>query len=301
MLKLSYISEYIMLAELLSFTKTAESLFMSQPALSKHVAIIEEDMGAKLFERDTKHVILTPAGKTVYDSFKNIIQIADDTRLRVHALATGKVGSLRISSPYYWSEDYVDPIVLSFSETNPLVDVQVVSCQPEDGGRDVLEGKSDLTVAISRSDIPESIKRFDFATERIAALMNLDHPLADRETITLAELVDNAAIFLDSNDVISVDTFNNWRDFILALMAKRDFEPTEIYYTQQVDTLGISIQKTGAVSIMPYCVRNMNRSYLTTVLISDADCVVPMSYYYRNDNYNAAIPLFLNKVHEAFS
>ena len=56
MTKLSYIKEYVTLAETLNYTKAAEILFTSQPAISRHISIIEEDMGVKLFVRDTRNV-----------------------------------------------------------------------------------------------------------------------------------------------------------------------------------------------------------------------------------------------------
>ena len=60
MIKWSFIKEYVILAETLSFTKAAELSYITQPALSRHIAILEEEFDCRLFERSTREVKLTP-------------------------------------------------------------------------------------------------------------------------------------------------------------------------------------------------------------------------------------------------
>ncbi len=69
MIKLNYIQEYILLAETLNFSKTAEMSYITQPALSRHILVLEEEMGTKLLLRTTRNVQLTPAGEMVYEAF----------------------------------------------------------------------------------------------------------------------------------------------------------------------------------------------------------------------------------------
>ena len=74
MLKLSYLREFITLAETLSFSRTSEIRFISQPALSRHIAAIEEEFGSALFTRNTRSVVLTESGKIVYKSFVDMLK-----------------------------------------------------------------------------------------------------------------------------------------------------------------------------------------------------------------------------------
>ena len=69
MIKLNYIQEYILLAETLNFSKTAEMSYITQPALSRHILVLEEEMGTKLLLRTTRNVQMTPAGEMVYEAF----------------------------------------------------------------------------------------------------------------------------------------------------------------------------------------------------------------------------------------
>ena len=62
MIKISYLREFVLLAETLNFSKTAEKSYITQPALSRHLALLEDEMGATLMERTTRKVSLTPAG-----------------------------------------------------------------------------------------------------------------------------------------------------------------------------------------------------------------------------------------------
>ena len=85
-LKLNYIREFVTLAETLNFSKAAEKLFLAQPALSRHIAIIEEIMGGRLFQRTTRNVSLTPAGEAVYNAFIEILRQYDGAREQVSPL-----------------------------------------------------------------------------------------------------------------------------------------------------------------------------------------------------------------------
>ena len=141
-LKLNYIREFVTLAETLNFSKAAEKLFLAQPALSRHIAIIEEKMGGRLFQRNTRNVSLTPAGEAVYNAFTEILRQYDGAREQVSLLSSGQSGVLSISSPYYWTSDYTEPVVERFNEEFPQCAVKVYSCQPAEGFDNLLSRKT---------------------------------------------------------------------------------------------------------------------------------------------------------------
>ena len=76
-MKIEYISEFIALAELNNYTLAAQKLFITQPALSRHMTALEESIGAKLIQRSTHDVKLTENGHKAHEAFKEIINIYD--------------------------------------------------------------------------------------------------------------------------------------------------------------------------------------------------------------------------------
>ena len=301
MIKLSYMKEYISLAEILNFTKTANKLSITQPALSRHITLIEEEMGTLLFLRNTKTVSLTPAGKEVYDSFLLIIDSYEKTKKHIALSSIGKTGSLRISDPYYWSEDYVDPIVLHFKRLYPQIKLSIKSCQPSEGVFMVQDYQSDIALSVFLDKTHHNLNRFDFAIERLCVVLSIKHPMANLPYIKLEDLKDQDFIFLSANTLDITEGNSLYNNFIFNLISKRNFKPRRIIYSQQVDTLGITILETGGISIMPYGLRKMKREYIRTIPLEEPDCKIVMSFYYSSDNTNPAIPLFLESVKHVFS
>ncbi|AHF11321.1 helix-turn-helix domain-containing protein [Dehalobacter restrictus] len=72
-MKISYMHEFIALAENLNYSHTAEELFISQPALSRHITAIETDIGIQLLKRTKHSVELTPMGMIVVSEFKKLL------------------------------------------------------------------------------------------------------------------------------------------------------------------------------------------------------------------------------------
>ncbi len=200
-MKLEYIREFIALAETLSFTKAAEKRFLAQPALSRHIAIIEKKMGGRLFKRDTRNVNLTPAGEVVYDAFKEILRQYDSAKENVALLSSGQSGTLSISSPYYWTSDYTEPVVQRFEERFSQCSVRIISCQPPEGVENVANGKSDLLLGFSipeyKWQISDDLKRFDFALERLSVMMTVEHRYAGLETIKPELLDKESLVFME--------------------------------------------------------------------------------------------------------
>lgn len=289
MIKLDYIREYVALAETLNFSKAAELSFITQPALSRHIAILEEETGAKLFHRTTRSVQLTPAGEVMRDAFQKMLRIYQDAKEEAAYLSAGKTGSLKISSPYYWTEEFTEPAAARFLRDNPDCGIYLLSCQPKEGLQDMIEGKSDVFISVWLTEIGNSIRRVPFSKERLGVVLAAGMPLADRRSLQLEELSGYPVILL-GRDVQDLGGYNS---FILELLSKRGIHPAAIHYTQQIDTLGLTVNDTGGIAIMPYGVRHMDRSYLRTIPLEDEDCILDMCIYYRMDNENPLIPRYV--------
>lgn len=291
MFKFNYIREFIILAETLNFSRTAEIAYITQPALSRHIAILEEEMGARLVERTTRNVVLTRAGEAVYKAFREIWQIWDISKESAAFLAEGKQEVLTLNSPYYWTEDFTEPIVNQFLRHYPDCDVRIISCQPHQGFDDLNDNRSDIFISYYQEDIDSAIRRIPFAVEPLCVVCLKDHPLAERESMLLKELEDRNFVFLGYGN----PSYKQHPVKISSLLSRRNIYPDNVSYTQQIDTLGITMLKTGYISIMPYGARHLDRSYLRFIPLLDEDCQLQMCLYYRTDNPNTLIPRFIQE------
>ena len=293
-MKLEYIYEFLALAETCNFSKAAEIVFVTQPALSRHIAVIEEEMDAKLFSRTTRSVSLTEEGKIVERTFRRMVNLYQNTQQQLYLKSTGKHLALKISSPYSWTEDFTEPIVISFADRFPDCHVDIISCQPQEGLEQMMMNQSDVAVCIKLGDVDESVRRVPFAKEKVGVMVHKDHPLAVRDSIKLNELRGEKFVVLAGEGHVSL-----YRSFFDGLLSNRGIFPKEPIFTQQVDTIGLTIKRTGGVALVPYGVRHMDRSYLKTILVDDDDCEIPMCLYYQTENNNPLIPRFINTLKTA--
>ena len=294
MVRLDYIEEFLLLAENLNFSKTADELYIAQSALSRHIAALEEEMGAKLFERDTRNVSLTPAGEVARRQFQSMMQSYQLAKEQIALVSKGKSGVLALNSPYYWTEDFAEPIVKAFLEQNPSCDVLVRSVQPAGGFSDMMQGEGDIVISLETQEIGDEVRRVPFATERMVVAMLAENPLSERESLRLEDLRDECFVGLSPE-------FTGGSELSLLSSKRlqaRGIVPQRIVHTQQVDTIGLTLQQCGGVCVVPAGIRHMDRSYLRFVPLDDEDCTLTMCLYYRVDNENPLIPGFVQAARE---
>ena len=110
-MKIEYMREYIVLANTLNFTNAANILFITQPALSRHIALVEEEIGAQLFIRTKHYVTLTRVGESVLKEFRQVIDQYDKLLNRIPQMNKGFTGELRIAMHHYAVESYMSTVI----------------------------------------------------------------------------------------------------------------------------------------------------------------------------------------------
>ncbi len=116
-----------MVANCGSFTKAAAKLFISQPALSNYINKVEEDVGAKLFDRSANPLVLTYAGEQYLKRAKKILMQMDDMNREMRDITNYICGKIKLGFP---SERiiYMLPLILApFKKAYPQIDVEVIS------------------------------------------------------------------------------------------------------------------------------------------------------------------------------
>ena len=285
MVKLNYLREYVLLAETLNFSKTAEMSYITQPALSRHISIIEEEMGAKLFERTTRSVKLTSAGEAVYEAFKYILTIYQQTQKKAHKLDLIGKDRLVINSPYYWTGDFTEPLIHRFQKIFPECEVEIRSCQPIDGLEGLRKGECDIFISFEMPDTAPPIQRIFFEKEEVRLFMGKDHPLAEKDTVSFSDMHDEKYIYIKG--------FELWRDRLLYELADAGVFPSEVIRCNQVDELGIVIQRENGLALMVYGARHMNRPYIVNRPLKE-EYYVDMFVYYRQDTENRMVKELVN-------
>jgi DNA-binding transcriptional LysR family regulator len=183
---------FVAVARQRSFTKAAAELHLVQSAVSATVAALEADLGERLFDRSTRRVLPTAAGRALLPHATEILVALRVARDAVEAVSGGMSGSLRIG--YMTNVTLFDiPALLGrFSQAYPAVSMRLSPADRGTAGLADALRSGDIDVAFL-SAAPEDFPDLDIeilAASPLALAVPTGHPLAQRRRIRLAEMVD---------------------------------------------------------------------------------------------------------------
>lgn len=181
---------FIQVAENLSFARAAEALYISQPAVTKQINTLEQELGVTLLIRTTRHVELTPAGMCFYKDAKDIVlksQIAI-ARVQKHNVVDD---SIRIGLSNDVVLFYMAPILAQLHEKYPNIRPILETPGYKFAANLFLEKKLDALFYYKENLKKNSgISFLELMKDTLSCLMPAKHPLAAKEIISLEELTD---------------------------------------------------------------------------------------------------------------
>ncbi len=187
-MNIDYLKTFILVAENLSFARAAEALYISQPAVTKQINSLEQELGVTLFIRSTRHVELTPIGMSFYRDAKDIVlnsQIIVE-RLRRHNI---NYDTIRIGLSNHIILSYLSPILKRLHNQYPEVKPNIQILNYKTIFSLFMEEKLDLLFYYKENTtIKADISFIELQKDRFVCLMPNDHPLASRKTIAIKDL-----------------------------------------------------------------------------------------------------------------
>lgn len=286
-MQIQYMREFIAFHEYGNFSKTAQSLYITQPALSRHIAEMEKELGVRLLERNKHSVSFTEAGLKVYKQFRKILQTYDNLTQELSEYQNGVRGSLKLGMLYYTIHQDFGAIMPKFTELYPNVEIKRFSYQPHEGFAALMDEKIDICV-IPRTNYPgsEVLRYCDITQGGMDVMMSVKHPLASKKKLTLDDLKNEICIQL-RDDPISNHSYNE-------ALTSCGFTPKNVILTDNIDTVPFLLQKTNAIYIKAkgFSVSGFENE-ITMRDILEPNLKVTKSYAYRADNTNPLVPLFI--------
>ena len=187
---------FVAIAEDLSFTKAALRIGMAQPALSLRLRQFEVALGAPLFARTKRKVSLTEAGIALLPLARQILGSADQAAQTVRMVSAGHSGVLRIGAFYSAIYTVLPPIIRHFAVQYPNVEIQIKELIVTQQVKMLRSG--DIDIGVIRSEYALSgLHTLNLLKEDLYCVLHVDHPLAERKTISLRQLADESLITLD--------------------------------------------------------------------------------------------------------
>jgi DNA-binding transcriptional LysR family regulator len=243
--ELRHLRYFVAVADELNYRKASERLHISQPALSRQIRDLEEEIGIKLFERDRSGVSLTDAGSTFLVESRLVLEQAAHAVSAARETEKGRYGRLRVGYLAPLLTGFMPESLRRFRETYPGVEVVLEEMSVADQVEGVESGMLHVGFAIAgHSHIPSSLESRAIVHPRLGALMRRDHRLAKLQRIALSELMREPILCLTVKRGFPIH-----RDMIKSVLTARglkiasitSIEGTEPFRAALESGLGISI------------------------------------------------------------
>ena len=187
---------FLAVAEELHFGRAAKRLHMAQPPLSRLIRQLESELGATLFERNTRHVTLTPQGEALLEPARELVMLAQRMKDVVRRSQAGETGRVRLGFAGASVNQAVGELARQVRRRRPGISLELYSSQFSYLGLEKVLDDS-LDIVIGRWDfLPAEISSRLVALEELLIALPESHPLADRETVDVEDLAGEAWIVL---------------------------------------------------------------------------------------------------------
>ena len=174
-------------ANRLSFTKAATELFITQPAVSKHIQELEEQYKIKLFDRNGSKISLTKAGELLLKHTKNIFEIYREIDFDLSTLINQQQGTLRLGASTTISQYIIPPLLARFHQKMKDIKVNLLNGNTEQIESALLNKEIEIGIVEGQSK-NQSIKYTKFLKDELVLVCYSKNPLVNKEEITKEDL-----------------------------------------------------------------------------------------------------------------
>lgn len=264
-MELRHLRQFVTIAELGSYRRAAEALFIAQPALSVSIQKLEHEMGARLFERSAKGVELTAAGQALLADARRALFHADQARRSVRLVALGEWGCLRLGFVGSATYALLPRTIPVFRRQYP--DIEVTLREDSTVGLMGMLRANVIDAALVRGPIAADAHLESWVVERddLVLAVSHAHPLAERGRIALRECSEDPFIMYSTGEVPGL------KNVTLSLCAKAGFAPLVRQEAVQVQTLVSLVASGFGVALVPGVARAYSNPHVRFLALKDHD------------------------------
>lgn len=185
---------FIAVADYGGFTAAGEQLFLTQPAISKRIAQLEDQLGARLFDRIGRQVHLTEAGQALLPRARQVLNELEDISRSIANLSGQVSGRLRIGTSHHIGLHRLPPILRQFSRQYPDVQLDIHFIDSEEAWEGVLQGDLELGVVTLPPEADPRVQQTVIWNDPLVFMVAPEHPLAQEKNVSLEMLTRYSAI-----------------------------------------------------------------------------------------------------------
>jgi len=177
-----------------SFSKAADLLFVTQPAVSKRIASLEDELQARLFDRIGKNITLTETGEELLPRTRRLLLEADEMKRIASSISNSVSGRLTMGTSHHIGLHRLPPVLKAFHKQYPEVIMDLHFMDSEQACQAVEQGELELAIVTLPSATPTNLEVQTIWIDRLEVVTAADHPLAAQQQAALKTLADYPAV-----------------------------------------------------------------------------------------------------------
>jgi len=270
-----------------SFSKAADRVFRTQPAVSIAIRRLEEEIGLPLLDRTQKNPVPTEAGRVVYDYAQRILALRGQVGEAIAELQSLKKGRVRVGANESTSLYLLPELILEFRQKHPQVKVEIFRHVSQRLPREVLERNIDIALMASEPTDRE-LEAFPVLKDELVLIMSPKHNLAGRSSVRVKDL--------GKESFIAHNVKSGSRMKVIEAFARQHTPLNITLELATIETIKRFVQKRVGLAFAPrMCVREeLERGVLVTVPVRGLTYTRTLwAAHRRSVNFSPAAAAFL--------
>ncbi len=287
MFDLNQLRCFVTVAEELHFGRAAARLNMTQPPLSRQIQVLEHLIDARLLERSSRSVRLTPAGRSFLPEARRILKLAESASQVARRIAMGKTGSLKIGFTAAAAYGYLPELLAACRARLPEVDFSLKEMVSGDQLEALLSGQIDAGLLRPPIARPELVTRRVLAEPLLAAIPE-NHPLASAETVSIGDFDDQPFIMYSPHES------RYFHDLLVAQFTRAEILPRYVQHLSQIHSILTMVRAGLGAAIVPAAAANLQIANVKLrPLKLRAQTPVELFMAWRRDYDNPLVPALI--------
>lgn len=237
------------------FGRAAEACFVSQPTLSGQIMKLEEQLGLVLVERQTRKVMLTPAGERLVTEARNVLKAAQSFEASAKALLDPFSGDLHIGLIPTLAPYLLPHIMKDLNEKLPNINFYLYEDKTKNLLKSLDDGKLDLLI-LPWLDEMDKFDRYDLFEEPLVLASSNTHPLSAKKTINLEQL--------NNYEILTLEDGHCLRDQALGFCFTAGAKEDNRFQATSLETLRYMVSSNMGITLLPQ-LATLNQTATNTI------------------------------------
>lgn len=241
-----------------SFRRAAETLNITQPALSTTISDLERDLGLRIFDRTSRVVSTTVLGKEFLRGAAEVVRDFDDLIERTVDIARSNRGRVVVSCPATLAGRLMPRLVRKCGEIHPNIEVTVRDEVVAETIATVEEGRCDFGITVRTLDLPDRLVTETLFRDPYSVVLPRSHPLAEREKIEWTDL--------EGEVHVSFNPQSGTQPLVAREAERQSVNFKEVHAVAQLATATAMLEEGVGIGILPeLALPHPDHPYLTVV------------------------------------